>query len=81
MIRLYKRIVVDFRFYNNDLHLRDNKDEVYDNIYNSIIIRENLRKAIWTDENYKEVDKYVSDTIDKIHKYINVSKYNKRENK
>lgn len=81
MIRLYKRIVVDFRFYNNDLHLRDNKDEVYNNIYNSVIIRENLRKNVWTDENYKEVDKYVSDTIDKIHKYINVSKYNKRENK
>ena len=81
MVRLYKRIVVDFRFYNNDLHLRDNKEDVYNNIYNSVIIRENVRHTVWTDENYKEVDKYVSDTIDKIHKYINVSKYNKRKNK
>ena len=81
MVRLYKKIVVDFRFYNNDLHLRDNKEDVYNNIYNSVIIRENVRHTVWTDENYKEVDKYVSDTIDKIHKYINVSKYNKRKNK
>ena len=81
IIRLYKRIVVDFRFYNNDLHLRDNKDQVYANLYDSIIVRENIRKCIWTDENYNEVDKYVSDTIDKIHRYINISKYKKREKK
>lgn len=79
LVRLYKRITVDHRYYNNDLYLRENNKEVYQNIYDNTIIRENIRKEEWTDEKYNEVDKYVSDTIDKIYKYIKVSRYRNKK--
>lgn len=79
LVRLYKRITVDHRYYNNDLYLRENNKDIYQNIYDNTIIRENIRKEEWTDEKYNEVDKYVSDTIDRIYKYIKVSRYRNKK--